>query len=84
MKQHFTDGKLDPQSQCARVLAAVRRQGGVTSWELARSGILGYTARIRDLRELGYPIVTTMEKVKNQYGKTVKRGRFTLLTQTRG
>lgn len=75
---------LHPHSQCARVLEAVSRKGGATSWELASSGILGYNARIKDLRELGYPIVTTMEKVKNQYGKTVKRGRFTLLTQTRG
>lgn len=75
--------KLDPQSQCARVLAAVRRQGGATSWELAGSGILGYNARILELRQMGYPIITRMEKVKNQYGKTVQRGRFILASGER-
>ena len=42
-------------------------------------GILGYNTRIMELRRAGHEIITVMEEVQNQFGATVKRGRFSLL-----
>ena len=42
-------------------------------------GILGYNSRIMELRRAGHEIITVMEKVQNQFGETVRRGRFSLL-----
>ena len=65
-------------SQRERILARLRK-GSVTSWELAQMGILGYNTRIMELRRAGHEIVTVMEEVQNQFGETVKRGRFVLI-----
>ena len=46
-------------------------------------GILGYNTRIMELRRAGHEIITVMEDVKNQFGETVKRGRFSLLVSER-
>ena len=46
-------------------------------------GILGYNTRIMELRRAGHDIVTVMEEVTNQFGETVKRGRFSLLVSER-
>lgn len=46
-------------------------------------GILGYNSRIMELRRAGHEIITVMEDVKNQFGATVKRGRFSLLVSER-
>lgn len=69
-------------SQKERVLNRLR-QGSVTSWELSQMGILGYNSRIMELRRAGHEIITVMEDVKNQFGETVKRGRFSLLVSER-
>ncbi|WNS84428.1 helix-turn-helix domain-containing protein [Neisseria sp. DTU_2021_1001991_1_SI_NGA_ILE_055] len=69
-------------SQRERVLNRLR-QGSVTSWELSQMGILGYNSRIMELRRAGHEIITVMEDVKNQFGETVKRGRFSLLVSER-
>lgn len=42
-------------------------------------GILGYNSRIMELRRAGHEIITVMEEVQNQFGETVKCGRFSLL-----
>jgi hypothetical protein len=65
-------------SQIERILARLRK-GSVTSWELSQMGILGYNSRIMELRRAGHEIITVMEDVQNQFGETVKRGRFSLL-----
>ena len=46
-------------------------------------GILGYNTRIMELRRAGHEIITVMEEVQNQFGETVKRGRFCLLVSER-
>ncbi|HHX2530222.1 TPA: helix-turn-helix domain-containing protein [Neisseria subflava] len=69
-------------SQKERVLNRLR-QGSVTSWELSQMGILGYNTRIMELRRAGHEIITVMEEVQNQFGETVKRGRFSLLVSER-
>ena len=82
MKANYTNHKPKTPSQRERILARLRK-GSVTSWELSQMGILGYNTRIMELRRAGHQIVTEMEEVKNQFGETVKRGRFSLLVSER-
>lgn len=82
MKTDYTNHKPKTPSQRERILARLRK-GSVTSWELAQMGILGYNSRIMELRRAGHEIITVMEDVKNQFGETVKRGRFSLLVSER-
>lgn len=82
MKANYTNHKPKTPSQRERILARLRK-GSVTSWELSQMGILGYNSRIMELRRAGHEIITVMEDVKNQFGETVKRGRFSLLVSER-
>ena len=82
MKLDCINNKPKTPSQRERVLARLRK-GSVTSWELAQMGILSYNTRIMELRRAGHEIITVMEDVKNQFGETVKRGRFSLLVSER-
>lgn len=78
MISYSTNGKAKTPSQKERVLSRLK-QGSVTSWELTQMGILSYNTRIMELRRAGHDIVTVMEEVTNQFGETVKRGRFVLI-----
>lgn len=80
MEINYTNHKPKTPNQKERVLNRLR-QGSVTSWELSQMGILGYNSRIMELRRAGHNIVTTMEEIQNQYGETVKRGRFSLVSE---
>lgn len=82
MSNHSISIKSKIPSQKERILARLRK-GSVTSWELTQMGILGYNSRIMELRRAGHEIITVMEDVKNQFGETVKRGRFSLLVSER-
>ncbi len=78
MKVNYTNHKAKTPSQKERILNRLKK-GSVTSWELTQMGILGYNSRILELRQEGHNIVTVMEEIQNQYGETVKRGRFVLI-----
>lgn len=78
MKNYSISIKAKTPSQRERILNRLRK-GSVTSWELAQMGILGYNTRIMELRRAGHEIITVMEEVTNQFGETVKRGRFVLI-----
>ena len=78
MKTNYTNHKPKTPSQRERVLARSRK-GSATSWELSQMGILSYNTRIMELRRAGHEIITVMEEVTNQFGETVKRGRFVLI-----
>ena len=80
MSSNSTNGKAKTPSQRERVLSRLK-QDSVTSWELSQMGILGYNTRIMELRQQGHNIVTTMEEIQNQFGETVKRGRFSLVSE---
>lgn len=82
MDNHSISIKSKTPSQRERILARLRK-GSVTSWELSQMGILGYNSRIMELRRAGHEIITVMEDVQNQFGETVKRGRFSLLVSER-
>ena len=77
MDNHSISIKSKTPSQRERVLARLRK-GSATSWELSQMGILSYNTRIMELRRAGHEIITVMEEVTNQFGETVKRGRFVL------
>lgn len=78
MKTDYTNHKPKTPSQRERILNRLRK-GSATSWELAQMGILSYNTRIMELRRAGHEIITVMEEVTNQFGETVKRGRFVLI-----
>ena len=78
MKFDCINNKPKTPSQRERVLARLRK-GSATSWELSQMGILSYNTRIMELRRAGHEIITVMEEVTNQFGETVKRGRFVLI-----
>ena len=82
MKTDYINSKPKTPSQRERILVRLRK-GSATSWELAQMGILSYNTRIMELRRAGHEIITVMEDVKNQFGETVKRGRFSLLVSER-
>ena len=78
MDNHSISIKAKTPSQRERVLARLRK-GSATSWELSQMGILSYNTCIMELRRAGHEIITVMEEVTNQFGETVKRGRFVLI-----
>ncbi len=47
------------------------------AWD--RLGVLEAPARISELRQQGYPIVTEMYAVRNRYGETVRVARWHLI-----
>ena len=67
-----------PNSQCAEILAILQSGQSLTSYQAAQMGIMGFNARVRDLREAGFPVICTMQPHENKHGKTVMRGVFTL------
>lgn len=67
-----------PQSQCAEILAILQSGRSITHREAAQLGIMGFNARIKELRAAGYNIICTMRPHLNKHGKQVKCGVFTL------
>lgn len=70
-----------PSGQQAEILEALKN-GGAYSYELVQMGILGYNARIKELREMGCNIACIMEDYTNKHGRKTKRGRFVLVSET--
>jgi len=63
-----------------RILNHLIRYGGLTSKEaFERYGITRLSARIKELREMGYDIKTFMEEGENRYGEAVRYGRYVLM-----
>ena len=71
--------KFKANSQNAEILAILTAGNSLTHHEAAQMGIMGFTARIQELRNAGYNIACVMEKHTNKHGKTIKRGRFSLI-----
>lgn len=75
-KRHYNPFK--PNSQNAEILAILQSGQSLTHYEATQMGIMGFTSRIREIREAGFPVACRMEAVKNKRGHTVKRGVFPL------
>ena len=73
-----TPAKTPIPSQCDRILSMLEAGKTLTTYELHIMGIQAPQARVMELRRAGYPIICTMEEHINQFGQTVKRGRYSL------
>ncbi len=51
-----------PGSQCAQILAYIRREGSISPKEAMAFGCYRLAARVMDLREMGWPVVTETEE----------------------
>lgn len=71
--------KFKANSQNSEILAILAAGNSLTHHEAAQMGIMGFTARIQELRNAGYNIACVMEKHTNKHGKTIKRGRYSLI-----
>ena len=70
-------------SQRERILAVLQSGRSLTAYEMHQMGIMGCNARICELRQAGHNIVCIMERTRNQFGQTVKRGRYWLMPEGR-
>lgn len=64
------------ETQCKRLLEYFRKHKTITNYEgIQNLGILGMSARISDLRKMGYRINDMQVAIKNRFGETcyVKR-----------
>ena len=68
-----------PNSQNAEILAILAAGNTLTHHEATQLGIMAFTARINEIRAAGYNIVCMMEAHTNKHGKTIKRGRYSLI-----
>ena len=62
----------------AELLAILQSGQSLTHYQAAQMGIMVFTARIKEIRAAGFPVVCRMEPAKNKHGKTIKRGIYTL------
>lgn len=72
-KRHSTK----PPSQHARILQWLKN-GGITNYEMHTRGINAATARISELRRMGYPVQDRYEPHTNQFGRKTKIKRYWL------
>ena len=67
------------KSQKEMVLEYIQRNGAITDMDAVYElGVHRLSARIADLREDNYNIVTNMVSCKNRHGKTIRYGEYTL------
>ena len=66
-------------SQNSEILAILTAGNTLTHHEATQLGIMAFTARINEIRAAGYNIACVMEKHTNKHGKTIKRGRYSLI-----
>ena len=70
-------------TQTERVLQYIRDTGSITQADACRDlGCYRLSARIYDLRRLGYPIQSVIACTKNRYGETVTFKRYMLGPET--
>lgn len=63
-----------------RIIEYMRKHKGITSQDAFRDlGITRLSARIKELRELGYNISTIMIDGTNRYGEPVRYGLYKLM-----
>ena len=74
--------KKAKKTQCDRVLEYLKKHGSISDTEARDElGIRRVGARIWDLKDKGYPIVTKMEKGKNRFNETVRYGVYYLVKE---
>jgi len=69
-------------TQNDRILDYIDRFGSITQYEALQDlGVMRLASRISDLKRLGYPIVSTIEPVKNRFGETCHIKRYSLQSE---
>lgn len=69
-------------TQNERILDYIDRFGSITQYDALRDlGVMRLASRISDLKRLGYPIVSTIEPVKNRFGETCHIKRYSLQSE---
>lgn len=73
-------GKVERKpTQNERILDYMNRFGSITQFEALQDlGVMRLASRISDLRSLGYPIVSSVETVKNRFGENCHIKRYRL------
>ena len=67
-------------TQNERIIAYMNRYGSITQFDASRDlGVMRLASRISDLRRLGYPIKSTVEKVVNRFGEECRIKRYSLM-----
>ena len=62
-----------------RIIEYMKTHGGITSQDaFGHLGITRLSARIKELRELGYNITTVMVEGQNRFGEPVRYGLYKL------
>lgn len=62
-----------------RIIAYMKVHNGITSMDAFRDlGITRLSARVKELRDMGYDIVTLMIDSENRYGEAVRYGKYIL------
>ena len=62
-----------------RIIQYMKTHKGITSQDAFRElGITRLSARIKDLRDMGYDIRTLMIEGANRYGESVRYGKYVL------
>jgi len=76
MQTLLRDYERDSTHRCQRerIIALLRRKGYVYTQELVKAGIYQYNARIKELRELGYGIIS--QKRDGKFGFLMVKGAF--------
>ena len=66
-------------TQCEMILHYMETEGAITPLDAMREfGCMRLGARIADLKERGYHIISGRETAKNRYGKKVRYARYHL------
>ena len=60
-------------TQCERILRHLNDYGSITSLEAMKEyGIMRLASRIKDLKNMGYKIISITETSKNRYGEATR------------
>lgn len=66
-------------TQNERILDYIDRFGSITQLDALRDlGVMRLASRVSDLKSLGYPIISTVETVKNRFGENCYIKRYSL------
>lgn len=69
-------------TQNQRILDYINRFGSITQFEALQDlGIMRLASRISDLKRLGYPIASKMEKVKNRFNEDCSIKRYYIVKE---
>lgn len=66
-------------TQNERIIDYINQFGSITQLEALQDlGVMRLASRISDLRMLGYPIISSVETVKNRYGEKCHIKRYSI------